>query len=440
MAPADNAGSHSSFPAVPSTAGRIRLGIGVGLGAFLAIVGWLAIAELTGAIVAQGLVVVEGEPKRVQHQIGGIVGEILVREGERVGADQVMIRLDMTIQRSQLAQINTQLAQLVGRRVRLEAERDGRDQIVLPAGFGDGNEEERQVAAREHLYLRESRETRRQQAEQLTERIGQYEREVEGTGAQIAAKAKEIALIGVELSGVEVLFRQNLVPISRVTALQREVARLGGEKGALEAAVAKARGQIAEIRVQLLSLEQRVKADAVKDLGEVEASIAQLLERKVTAEDILKRIEIRAVQSGFVHQLKVHHVGAVIAPGEAVMLIVPDQERLVAEFRVSPTEIDQIHQGQRARLRFSAFNSRTTPEIDARIIRVAPDITRDNVNGAMYFVVRAGVEQAELARLGGHVISPGMPVEVFAETSRRTALSYLFKPLVDAFNRAFRER
>lgn len=429
-----------SLPTVPATAGRIRLGIWVGLGAFLAIVGWLAIAELTGAIVAQGLVVVEGEAKRIQHQIGGVIGEILVKEGEHVATDQVMIRLDMTIPRSQLAQVNTQLAQLVGRRARLEAERDGRDEVVFPAGFAEENEEERQVAARERLYLRESRETRRQQSEQLRERIGQYEREVEGTSAQIAAKAKEIELIAVELAGVESLFRQNLIPISRVTGLQREVARLGGEKGALEAGVAKARGQIAEIRVQLLSLEQKVKADAVKDLGEVEASIAQLLERKVTAEELLRRIEIRAVQSGFVHQLKAHHVGAVIAPGEAVMLIIPDQERLVAEFRVSPTEIDQIRLGQHARLRFSAFNARTTPEIEARIIRVAPDITRDNTNGALYFVVRAGVEQAELARLGGHGISPGMPVEVFAETGRRTVLSYLFKPLVDAFARAFRER
>ncbi|HRE20345.1 MAG TPA: HlyD family type I secretion periplasmic adaptor subunit, partial [Rhabdaerophilum sp.] len=406
MQPGETPRTASPLPTVPSTVGHIRLGIWVGLGAFFAIVGWLAVAELTGAIVAQGLVVVEGEPKKVQHQIGGVVGELLVKEGGHVAADQVMIRLDMTIPRSQLAQIETQLAQLVGRRARLEAERDGRDAVVFPVGFAAGSEEERQVAARERLYLHESRETRRQQAEQLIERIGQYEREVEGTGAQIAAKSKEIELIAVELSGVEVLFRQNLIPISRITALQREVARLGGEKGSLEASVAKARGQIAEIRIQLLSLEQRVKADAVKELGEVEASIAQLVERKVAAEDQLRRIDIRAVQSGFVHQLRAHHVGAVIAPGETVMLIVPDQERLVAEFRVSPTEIDQIRLGQPARLRFSAFNSRTTPEIGARVIRVAPDITRDSANGAMYFVVRAGVEQAELARLGGHAISP----------------------------------
>lgn len=440
MNSSEQPGLDPSLPPVPATAGRIRLGIWVGLGAFLAIVGWLALAELSGAIVAQGLVVVENEAKKIQHQTGGVIGEILVKEGEHVEANQVMIRLDMTVPRSQLAQVNTQLTQLIGRRARLEAERDGHDEVVFPADFAKANEEERQVASRERLYLRESRETRRQQSEQLLERIGQHEHEVQGTEAQISAKAREAELITVELGGVESLFRQNLIPISRVTALQREVARLGGEKGALEASVAKVRGQIAETRVQLLSLEQRVKADAVKELGDVEATIAQLLERKVTAEEMLRRIEIRAVQSGFVHQLKAHHVGAVIAPGETVMLIVPDQERLVAEFRVSPTEIDQIRLGQRARLRFSAFNTRTTPELEARIIRVAPDITRDSVNGALHFVVRAGVEQAELVRLGGHGISPGMPVEVFAETGRRTVLSYLFKPLIDAFARVFRER
>lgn len=440
MRPGDLTEFDPGLPTVPSPAGRIRLGIGLGLGTFVVIFIWLALAELTGAIVAQGLVVVEGEPKRVQHQNGGIVGEILVKEGDHVRADQTMIRLDMTIPRVQLAQIETQLAQMIGRRARLEVERDGRAEIDFPAGFAVGTEEERQVAERERLYLRESREARRQQAEQLTERIGQYEREIEGTSAQVAAKSKETALIGVELAGVESLFRQNLIPISRVTALQREVARLGGEKGSLEASIAKARGQIAEIRIQLLSLEQRVKADAVKELGDVEASIAQLEERKPAAEETLRRVEIRAIQSGYVHQLKVHHAGAVIAPGDAIMLIVPDQERLVAEFKVSPTEIDQIRLGQRAWLRFSAFNARTTPEIEARIIRVAPDITRDTMTGAVYFVVRAGVEPAALAHLGGHGITPGMPVEVFAETGRRTALSYLFKPLADAFGRAFRER
>ncbi len=428
------------LPAPPPTRGKIWLGIIVGLGGFLIVAIWLAVAQLNGAVVAQGLVVVEDEPKKVQHLQGGTVGELLVREGERVVLDQILLRLDVTVPRSTLAQINSQLAQLGGRRARLEAERDGRDEVAFPAGFENGSDEERQVAARERLYLRESRETRRQQAEQLNERIGQYEREVEGTIAQITAKAKEIQLIGVELTGVETLFRQNLIPISRVTVLQREVARLGGEKGALEASVAKARGQVAEIRVQLLSLEQRVKTDAVKELGDVEASIAQLVEKKVTAEDVLRRVEIRAVQSGVVHQLKVHHVGAVIAPGETVMLIVPDRERLVAEFRISPIEIDQIRLGQAARLRFSAFNTRTTPEVEGRIIRVAPDITRDPATGATYFVARAGVDQAELARLDGHVITPGMPVEVYAETGRRTALNYIAKPLMDSLDRAFRER
>lgn len=427
------------LPAAPSARPQLLLGLGAGLGGFVAVMLWLFTAKLAGAVVAPGIVVVEGEVKKIQHQSGGIVSDLPVRDGDRVAAGQVVMALDETILRSSLGQVESQLMQLGARRARLEAERDGRDRLALPADYPLGEPEARQSAEREQLYLTESRATRAQQAAQLEERIGQFEREVEGLTAQAEAKSAESELISVELRGVQELFQRNLVPISRATALQREVARLGGERGALVASMAKARGQIAEIRLQLLSIDQRARADAVKELGDVEAAIAQLVEKRVAALDMLKRAVIRAPQSGFVHQLAVHTIGGVVAPGATVMQIVPDQDRMTVEFRVSPTDIDQLRLDQKVILRFSAFNQRTTPEIAARLTRLSPDATRETQTGAIYFVARAGIEPGEMGKLGKLVIGPGMPAEVFVETGERTAASYFLKPLSDAFSRAFRE-
>ncbi|HUN10774.1 MAG TPA: HlyD family type I secretion periplasmic adaptor subunit [Rhabdaerophilum sp.] len=427
------------LPPSPSVRPQMLAGLLFGVGGFLGVLIWLFTAGISGAVVSAGLVVVEGEVKLVQHQTGGIVAALHVHNGDRVEAGALLVTLDSTIAQSSLAQIDSQLVQLTARRARLEAERDGRGEAEFPASYPMNEPEAAATATRERLFLKESRISRAQQAEQLGERLGQFEREVEGLSAQVEAKSREISLIAVELRGIEELLQRNLIPIGRATALQRETARLGGEKGALLASIAKAKGQMAEIRIQLLSIDQRARADAVKELGDVEASISQLSERRVTALDTLRRIEIRAPQSGYVHQLAVHTIGGVIPPGATILQIVPDQDRLAVEFRVSPTDIDQIHLGQRVTLRFSAFNQRTTPDVAARLTRISADAVRDGQTGTVYFVGRATAEPEAMVRLGALTVGPGMPAEVFVQTGERSAASYFLKPLSDALRRTMRE-
>lgn len=427
------------LPPTPRLRGRILTGALATVLGFFGLVLWLMTANLSGAVVASGQVVVEGDIRKVQHQAGGIVGEIRVANGQRVKAGELLARLDETIPRTNLAQIVSQHTQLTGRRARLEAERDDRETLALPAGFLRGGGEAVEVAEGEQRLLKESRGVRRQQVEQLRERVGQFEREIEGLSAQVEAKKREAALIAVELKGVQDLYARNLVPITRLSQLQREAARLDGENGALTANIAKARGQIAEINLQLLSIDQKVRADAVKELREVEAGLSQLVEKRIAALDVLNRVEIRAPLSGYVHEMTIHTIGGVIAPGEAIMQIVPDSEKLAVEIRVSPTDIDQIRLGQKTTLRLSAFNQRTTPEVIGSLTRIAADATREPQTGLTYFVARASVDEKELPKLRGVVLSPGMPVEAFVETGERTAMSYFAKPLTDAFHRSFRE-
>lgn len=428
-----------ALPPAPRFGGRVLIGALAVVFGFFGMVAWLMLAELSGAVIAAGQVVVESDVKKVQHQSGGIVGELRVRNGTRVAAGDLLARLDATIPRTNLAQVVSQLTQLTGRRARLEAERDDRDTLILPEGFLATSPEAEAVILGEQRLLKESRAVRQQQTEQLRERIGQFEREIEGLSAQVDAKKRESRLIGVELGGVQELYDKQLVPITRLSSLQREAARLDGENGALVASIAKARGQIAEINLQLLSIDQKSRTEAVKELREVEAQISQLVEKRIAAFDILRRIDIRSPQSGYVHELNVHTIGGVIAPGETLMQIVPDSDRLAVEVRVSPSDIDQIRLGQKAILRLSAFNQRTTPELNATLTRIAADATREQQTGLIYFVARASVDEVELKKLNGLVLSPGMPVEAFVETGGRTALSYFAKPLTDAFQRAFRE-
>lgn len=429
----------ANLPVAPSLRGKVAFGMAVTVFGFFGIVAWFGLANLSGAVVAPGAVVVESDVKKVQHQTGGIVGAIMAANGQRVRAGETLIRLDETIPRTNLGQIVAQLTQLVGRRARLEAERDGHERLRLPENFAAFGPGAPLVAAGEQRLLDEDRATRAQQTGQLRERIGQFEREIEGLVAQRAANGRQAELIRDELRGVQDLYNKNLAPITRLASLQREAARLDGENGQLAASVAKTRGQISEIKLQLLAIPQKARADAVKELREVESNIAQLIERRIAAEDILARIDIRAPQSGFVHEMTVHTVGGVIAPGETLMQIVPDNDRLAIEIRVSPADIDQLQMGQKAVLRLSAFNQRTTPELTGTLARIAADATREPQTGAMYYIARVTIDDTELRKLQGLTLQPGMPAEVFVETGERAAWSYFAKPLIDAFHRAFRE-
>ena len=321
------------------------------------------------------------------------------------------------------------------------AERDGIKQVQSAAAlrdFADQARVEEVVASEARLFeLRHS--AREGQKSQLREKIGQVTEQIQGLTEQIAGKKQETELIGRELVGVRELWGKNLIPIQRVTALERDAARIKGEHGQLVASTAEAKGKISEIELQIIQIDQDMRSDVAKELRETEGKIAELVEKRISAQDQLKRIDIKAPQSGIVHQLSIHTVGGVISAGEQLMLIVPQQDVLVVEARIAPKDIDELGLNQNAVLKFTAFNQRTTPEVKGTVTLVGADEITDEKSGKSYFKVQVTPEPADLAKLKQEKLLPGMPVEAFIQTRSRTALSYLFKPMADQVNRAFRE-
>jgi len=388
----------------------------------LCVGGWAATASLTGAVIASGTFVVERNVKKVQHSHGGIVAEINVKNGDEVGAGAVLIRLDDTQIRAELGIVRSQLTELRARSARLEAERENREDLVMPAGFEGTSESAPAVAAGEIRLW-----------------IEQLEEEITGLSLQRQAKAGEIELIRRELEQVRMLHEKQLTPVSRVYAMERDEMRLGGEHGGLVAQIARARGQISEIRVQIMAVDENARAQAQRELRSIEAKLAELAEREIATRDKLNRIDLRAPQKGVVHELTVHTVGGVITAAEQVMLIVPREDNLTIQARISPADIDQVVVGRPAKLRLSAFNQQTTPELEGRVTQVAADITVDPKTGMNHYVVRLEMDEKDRRTVADLKLVPGMPVEVFMATGTRTALSYLAKPITDQMSRAFRE-
>jgi HlyD family secretion protein len=410
--------------------------------------GWATTAQLAGAVIAPGTIVVESNVKKVQHPTGGVVGEILVKEGSEVDEGQIVLRLDDTVTRSTLGVVRSQLDELMAREARLLAERDDASAIVFPAQLTSrGNDTSATMAVAGEEKLFESRRTSRTgQRAQLRERIAQLNEEIRGVTAQLAAKESELELIGKELVGVAELYHKQLVSISRYTQLQRDQTRLQGERGQLIADTARARGKISETELQIIQVDQDFRTDVLKDLREAQGKIAELKERLTAAEDQLKRVDLRAPQAGIVHQLAMHTVGGVIGNGETIMQIVPRADELVVEAKVAPSDIDQVATGAKAVVRIMAGNQRTQPEIKGVLTRVSADLAREpqQQNSTQppqaYFAVRIALPAAEVARLKDISLLPGMPAEVFIQTHERTPLQYLFKPLQEQIARTFRER
>ena len=419
---------------------------GIALVAFLVagVGGWAATTELSGAVIAQGTLVVDSNVKKVQHPTGGVVGQLNVKDGDRVKAGDVLVRLDETVTRANLAIVTKNLDELTARQARDEAERDGEAAVAFPKELLDRVASDPDVA---HLVTGETKlfETRLAsrdgQRAQLRERVAQLRQQIEGLTQQVAAKGSEIELIQPELEGVKDLWRKNLVQINRVTSLQRDGARLEGERGQLMASTAEAKGKIAETELQILQIDQDMRTDVGKDLAEIRGKRSEYVERRISAEDQLKRVDIRSPQDGIVHQLAVHTVGGVItANGEPIMLIVPEDDALRVEAKVQPQDIDQLHIGQVAVLRFSNFNQRTTPEVDGIVSVVSADTTQEPKTGTSYYTVYIKLPPEQIARLGAVHLVPGMPVEAFVQTNARTVMSYLIRPMREQVMRAFREK
>ena len=422
---------------------RMKLGLFICAFTVFGLGGFAAAYEIAGAVLAGGYVVVDGSAKRVQHPTGGVVGQILVKDGVIVREGDVVLRLDETVTRSNLMLILKQLDELEVRQLRLKAERDGRDDFDLPASLASrgGNTEFAETLAAEHRLFSSRRTARSGLKAQLRERMAQLGQEIGGLTIQSDAKAREIGFVLTELEGSKSLWEKNLYPITKYTAIQRDAARLEGERGQLVSQAAQARGRIAEIALQIEQIDQDLQAEVMRDLRDLQGKLAELSEKKVTADDQLKRVELKAPQAGVVHQLTVHTVGGVIQAGETIMQIVPQEEELVVEVKLSPTDIDMVHVGQVAFIRFSALNQRTTPEIEGIVQRVSADLSRDQSQPTQaFYTVRVALTKSGLAKLNGVVLVPGMPAEVHLTTGDRTMLSYLVKPMSDQLARAFRER
>ena len=421
----------------PALARRLLLGVTLIVLMVVSVGGWAATTPIGGAVIASGFVVVESNIKKVQHPTGGIVAEINVKNGNLVNAGDVVISLDDTQARANLGIVVSQLVQLRGRKARLEAERDQTDQVKFPAGFVESGEDAAAIMEGEKRLFEVRQSVKNGQIAQFNERIGQLKQEIKGTTAQRDAKAEEVDLMRDELERLEAMRKKDLVPTTRTLQAQRDLTRLRGEWGAHIAQIARSQGQISETELQIIGVTQNMQTDASKELRELEARVAELMERKVAAEDQLKRIYLRAPQTGFVHDLTVHTVAGVIGPGENVMSIVPTHDTLGVDARIGTSDIDQVAIGQQAVLRFPALNQRTTPEIRGTVTRVGADLSKDPQGNAVYFTLRISVSDHDREAFK---LVPGMPAEAFISTHERTALSYLMKPLSDQVTRAFRER
>jgi HlyD family secretion protein len=434
----------TNSPDNPRRSIRVHLVIGLAVVLILAggLGGWASTAQISGALIAPGSIVVDSNIKKVQHPTGGVVGEVRVRDGDVVKAGDVLVRLDDTVTKASLAIVTKNLNGLWARAARLQAEQQGASKIAFPPMLLEhADDPDVQAVMASETKLFDVRQTGRTgQKSQLRERITQLNEEIAGLSAQEVAKAREIDLVNEELVGVKQLYNQHLVQMSRLTALERDAARLNGERAQFIASRAQAKGKITETELQIIQVDKDLVSDVSKDLRETNDKIGEFVERKVTAEDQLKRTDIRAPQDGMVLQSTVHTVGGVITAGDAIMMIVPQADNLSVEAKVQPQDIDQLQIGQKTLLRLSAFNQRTTPELNGVVSRVSPDTTTDQRTGQSYYTIRVSMPPEEVARLGDVKLIPGMPVEAFVQTGERTMLSYLIKPLHDQLMRAFREK
>jgi len=406
---------------------------------------WSILAPINSAVIAPGHITVETNRKTIQHLEGGVIGEILVKDGASVEAGDLLIRLEATVPKANAALLTEQLADRIARQARLLAERDGQKEIpadsrafvLAPQGLDYASQldgQRRLLAARE--------ETKATQISLLEERIVQQKTRIEGAQTQIRSLKAQSRLIGEELEGVMKLNAEGFAPLTRVRELEREKEAISGRQGQLVAAVAESQSVISETKLEIERLRQQSREDAIKESQDVEVEIAGLIERRIAALDALRRTEIRAPESGIVLGLAVHTIGGVIGAGAPVMEIVPrSAEGLVITAQIAPRDVDKVREGQEAVIRFSAFNARVTPETTGIVRRVSADSIVDKVTGQPYFLVLIDLPgEGELGPvLRGKALLPGMPAECFIKTGAQPAISYLLKPLTDALSRSMRE-
>ena len=415
--------------------GELKIGLRVLIAGIGILGGWAILVPLSGAVIVPGTLVVESDVKKIQHPAGGVVANIPVRDGMHVRAGDLLLHLDETQLRANSQVVTQQLDQMRVRLARLIAERDGINEPQMPREMASRSNDD----AVSHLWASEislfnSRAAARRSAKELLRsHAGQLGEQISGLDAQVKSKVAQRDLISGELEGVDSLYQKGLVPLTRKTSLQREAARLDGERGQVAAAIAEANSKISEAELQAVRIDQDFRTEVMKDLREAQDKEAELVEKSIAARDLLRRVDLRSPTNGIIHQLSVHTIGGVITPGEIVMEIVPELDELQIEAKLPPQDVDHVHSGQQTYIRFSAFNQRITPQLEGVVSYVSADLSCDrqvNVNVA-YYMVRVTLPPSERQRLGSLQLVSGMPVEVFLQTSSRTMMSYLLKPITD---------
>ncbi|TPK56096.1 HlyD family type I secretion periplasmic adaptor subunit [Mesorhizobium sp. B2-4-19] len=422
---------------------RANLILGAAVTAMLVVGGglWLGLTKIAGAVIAPATVVVESNIKKVQHLTGGTIGGIFAQDGDHVRAGDVVARLDDTLTRANLQIISEDLDRTTARLARLEAERQGLPEMQLPSSLQERmGDPELAALVRGERTLFESRATALTgQKAQLQSRSSQLERQIDGLKAQQAAEDQSVVLLDGDLGDVQALFTKKLVSKERLSNIRLDATRAHGESGRLAAAVAEAQAKISETELQILQLDEQRRSEVTSELRETEAKQTELSERKVVAQDELTKTNIRASQSGTVQESAIHTIGGVIAPGEVIMMIVPDTDNLVVDALIPPSRIDDVRPGQHVSIRFPAFDAGTTPACQGSVKRISADLIKDQQKQLSYFSARINVENKAACLTDAKVLKPGMPAEVHISTDERSVWSYLLKPLTDQMSRAFRQ-
>jgi HlyD family secretion protein len=423
-----------------------RLPVGIGLAALVVLLGgfglWSVEANIAGAIIAPGRIEVDQNRQVLQHQDGGVVAEVAVREGDRVKKGDLLVKLDDTRLRSELLIVEGQLFEIVARNGRLKAERDETveiafDQLLLNAAQTRPQLTEL-IDGQQRLF--ETRiDSANQSIEQLEKRKSQIANQVDGVQAQQQALETQLSLLQEELLAQQGLLDKGLAQSSRVLALRREDARLRGTVGELTASAAESEGRITEIDLEILRLATQRKEEAITQLRDLQYREFELREQRLSLQERLSRLDITAPVSGLIYGLTVFAERAVIQPAEALMYIVPQDRPMVITGEIQPIHVDEVYLGQDVTLRFSTFDARTTPEVFGTVSSISGDAFRDDTTGRSFYRVEMTLKDGEIDRLGDVDLVPGMPVDGFIRTTDRSPMTYLLKPFTDYFNRAFRE-
>ncbi|MGQ4272540.1 HlyD family type I secretion periplasmic adaptor subunit [Terrihabitans sp. B22-R8] len=431
-------------PTAPtSIRGPVVVGSAIVFVAFFGFGLWAAIAPLAGAVAASATLAVEGQRRAVQHLEGGIVRQIAVHEGDLVNQGDVLIRLDRIAPTAQVQRLRTQLDMQTALQSRLLAERSGALMLTFPPELLQRAANDADVAAilqGQRQQFDERRATLQGQIAILHQRIKQLQSQVRGHEQQQVANSSQVRLLQDELGALLPLLERGLVSKPRVFVLQREVARLEGIMATTGTSIAVAQQSIGEAELQITHTRQQRLDEVTVMLREAEAQIADLGQQYHVAQDIMKRLDITAPQTGVVQNVRVTTEGGVISPGETLMEIAPSSDKLLIQARVSPNDVSHVSVGQEAEVRFIGLDLRRTPEIIGTVITLSGDRLVDQATGTPYFLAQVQTGPAEMEKLAGQRIHAGMPAEVFIQTGKRTLLQYLTKPLTDAVARGLNER